>query len=96
MSKVSKMEKADVEIMEPYADGTGYHPVTIVKNLWKCNECGLVWRMRYQARECFQRNHESSYTLVYGGYFENDRHVGGHEVRLHAVRKDNVVVGEQK
>jgi hypothetical protein len=89
MSKVKKMEKAEVSVMMPRLDG-GYEEVKVVKNLWKCTGCGLVWNMRHEAKDCEANGHKPFYVKVYGGYYHGEQRVGGTTVIFNAVRKEEV------
>lgn len=87
---VKKLEKTTVTIMQPRAEGDGYHEVEITKNLWRC-ACGLVWEMRRDAEDCIWRGHKPAYQVTYGGYVSNGHSVGGNIYTIKAVRKDNLL-----
>ena len=76
--KVRKMEKAEVEVMES-DDYVTWKPATVIKNLWQCAECGLVWQMRHQAQNCKSRNHVQTFKKKYKD---------GREFAFSAVRKE--------
>ncbi len=65
MAHVTRREQITVSIMEPWTDGS-YHPGGVTKYAWRCDGCGLVWPMRWQARECEGRGHTP--TLLQRGY----------------------------
>ena len=95
-AKIAMKEKAKVTIMEPIF--TGYDSVTwketeIVKNLWQCTGCGLVWQMKHEAEKCEGRKHAPRYVRYYGGYFENGVHRGGKQIEFYAVRREKPAAG---
>lgn len=87
LGKVKQMEKAEVTLMVPHDDGH-WEPETVMKNLWKCVECGNVWKTRREAQSCKGREHRESYVRFYGGYFQNGVHTGGMEIAYSIVRKE--------
>lgn len=95
-AKIAMKEKAKVTIMEPLFVGdqsVTWKETEIVKNLWQCVACGLVWQMKHEAENCEKRGHKPSYIRYYGGRFENGVHVGGKQIPFYAVRKEKPSAG---
>jgi len=87
MSRVKRMEKGKVELWTYDAHGNPM-PELVEKYFWKCLGCGLVWATRQDAQACEARGHKPYYIRIYGGRIENGRHVGGHQVKIRAIRRD--------
>jgi hypothetical protein len=78
-------EKIKCIISVPTADGTRYQQKEIVKNAWRCNDCGLVWKMKHEAEWC---KHEEFYDKSYGGMIMNGTLVGNRVYRVFALRRE--------
>lgn len=85
---VEMREKAEVSIMEPDIMTGSYHERKVLKNLWKCSECGLVWQMKHEAQSCRSRGHESYYFKGYGGRVENGEYKPNLVVTFRAIRRE--------
>ena len=87
INKVKKMEKGEATFMIPTASGSGYIEETVIKNYWMCKTCGFVWTTRRNAQNC---KHVGSFIVRYGGYYENNRQIGGTHYTIKAVRKEKI------
>ena len=89
VSKVKRMEKAEVELWLPNAHGVP-ELQKVEKYLWMCTGCGLVWATHDAARNCEKRGHKPYFVRYYGGRFVNGQHVGGYEAKFYAIRKEEI------
>jgi len=87
MAKVKRMEKGVVELWTYDANGNPM-PELVEKHFWMCTGCGLVWATREDARRCEERGHKPYYYRLYGGRFVNGVHVGGHRIKISAIRRE--------
>jgi hypothetical protein len=64
MSEVRRLERMQVEVMEPLVDGT-YKLTSVEKYGWLCLGCGLAWGIKWHAEQCEDRGHVGKWEQVY-------------------------------
>ena len=91
MSEVLKLEKLE---NTPYMkarltlDSVYYVDAEYTSHAYKCTGCGLVWDRKNLALSCESHGHKPMWRQLYGGYFENGKHVGGAEYERRAIRRE--------
>lgn len=58
--KITKVGRTVTGVMEPMMDGS-FRETSYEGNLWRCEECGLVWDKKWYAETCAQREHATSF-----------------------------------